>query len=64
MPYTTNYWIQSTGNVQVFVDRDADNNITQTALMVAAKGGAEVAVLQENVLPTSQKIRTMYYALK
>lgn len=40
MPYTTNYWIQSTGNVQVFADRDADNNITQTALMIAAGGGA------------------------
>ena len=40
MPYTTNFWIQSTGNVQVFADRDADNNITQTALMVAATGGA------------------------
>ena len=40
MPYTTNFWIQSTGNVQVFADRDADNNITQTALMVAANGGA------------------------
>ena len=40
MPYTTNYWIQSTGNVQVFADRDTDNNITQTALMIAAKGNA------------------------
>ena len=40
MPYTTNFWIQSTGTVQVFADRDADNNITQTALMIAAKGGA------------------------
>jgi hypothetical protein len=40
MPYTTNFWIQSTGAVQVFAERDADNNITQTALMVAASGGA------------------------
>tara|TARA_A100001011_G_scaffold399648_1_gene509342 strand:+ start:180 stop:3203 length:3024 start_codon:yes stop_codon:yes gene_type:complete len=40
MPYTTNFWIQSTGAVQVFADRDADNNITQTAVMVAAKGSA------------------------
>ena len=38
MPYTTNYWIQSTGNVQVFADRDTDNNITQTAVMIAANG--------------------------
>ena len=40
MPYTTNYWIQSTGAVQIFADRDTDNNITQTALMIAAKGNA------------------------
>ena len=40
MPYTTNFWIQTIGAVQVFADRDADNNITQTAVMVAAKGSA------------------------
>ena len=40
MPYTTNYWIQSTGNAQVFADRDTDNNITQTALLVAAYGSS------------------------
>lgn len=40
MPYTTNFWIQTTGAMQVFADRDGDNNITQTAVMVAAKGSA------------------------
>ena len=40
MPYTTNFWIQTTGAMQVFADRDADNNITQTAVMVAANGSA------------------------